>query len=96
MAVQYFVTSSGSGSQVFAGFESGHLVHWDTRNPSAAVSSIKLYEEPGVHMYICLCGCMRVSVRVCACVHVCMCACVRVSVHVCACVHVCMCACVCV
>ena len=54
MAVQYFVGSSGSGAHVFAGFESGHLVHWDARNPSVVVSSIKLYEEPGLY------ACVRV------------------------------------
>ena len=54
MAVQYFVGSSGSGSHVFAGFESGHLVHWDARNPSVVVSSIKLYEEPGVYACVCV------------------------------------------
>ena len=54
MAVQYFVRCGGSGPHVLAGFESGHLVHWDTRNPTVVVSSIKLYDEPGVHGPACV------------------------------------------
>lgn len=60
MAVQYFGRPSGSGCHVLAGFESGHLVHWDTRNPSVVVSSIKLFDEPGVCVV-----CMRVYVHAC-------------------------------
>lgn len=71
MAVQYFATSFGSGSQVLAGFESGHLVQWDTRNPSVVMSSIKLYEEPGVWIFVCivfvcvLCVCERARESLC-------------------------------
>ena len=54
MAVQYFVRCGGSGPHVLAGFESGHLVHWDTRNPAVVVSSIKLYDEPGVGLHVCM------------------------------------------
>ena len=45
-----------------------------------------------------MCACVRVCVRVCACVCMCVRACVRVRVCVCVCVRACVraCACVCV
>ena len=47
MAVHYSQVD-GRYNQVIAGFESGSLIRWDTRNPHKYLCSLQLYDEPSM------------------------------------------------
>ena len=49
-----------------------------------------------MYVSVCVCACVCLRVCVCVCVRVCVCVCVRVCVCVCVCVSACVCVCLCV